>query len=322
MKTSVVIPVYNVEHYLRQCLDSVFAQQLDDYEVICVNDGSQDGSAEILEEYAAQNQNLTIIKQENKGLSGARNTGLRAAKGDYVFFLDSDDFIIDSIVLPEIVEYAVQNNLDVCVFNAMINGQDEYFNAFGKLEGEVLSGSEYFRKSFQVAMDLPTPIWLHLYKRDFLQAHNLQFKEGLLHEDELFTPWTVYEAQCIACINKPVVHYRFNRKDSITNKASRKNFEHRLNTARELFRHYEDIHAIEETFRLVFSMYMNLCVEMDADTRKEIFESSDTAIMKSCAKTPYEKKCYKLFAFSPDLLVKYKKNTLHPIIRKIINFFL
>ena len=93
MRFSIIIPVYNVEKYLRDCLDSVLGQSFSDWEAICVNDGSTDHSASILEEYASRDIRITVISQPNGGLSAARNTGMNAAKGDYVIFLDSDDWL-------------------------------------------------------------------------------------------------------------------------------------------------------------------------------------------------------------------------------------
>lgn len=322
MRLSLIIPVYNVEKYLGDCLTTAFSQQLSDYEVICVNDGSQDKSLEILEKYANNYPNITIISQSNKGLSGARNTGLYAAKGDYVFFLDSDDYFIDTTTLYEILKFSESNNLDICVFNALVNGQLYYSDSLGKFDDTVITGKEYFVKSFAYARDIVTPIWMHMYKRDFLLTNGFVFKEGLLHEDELFTPWTVYEAQRLACIDKPIVHYRYNRKESITSNITQKNYEHRLDTARGLFYHFVDVQAIDEAYRLVFTMYMNLSVEMGSNMREQLFNSDDSIIMKSCAKTPYEKKCYKLFKLSPEIMARYRKNAINPLARKIINRFL
>ena len=93
MLFSIIIPVYNVENYLRDCLDSVLGQSFSDWEAVCVNDGSTDHSVSILEEYASRDNRITVISQPNGGLSAARNTGLNAAKGDYVIFLDSDDWL-------------------------------------------------------------------------------------------------------------------------------------------------------------------------------------------------------------------------------------
>lgn len=114
-KISVVIPVYNVENYLRQCLDSVINQTLDDIEIICVNDGSTDSSPDILEEYSRKDSRIRIISQENMGLSGARNTGMKYIKGEYVYFLDSDDYI-ELDALNQMYNISKNNSLDMLMF--------------------------------------------------------------------------------------------------------------------------------------------------------------------------------------------------------------
>ena len=91
-KISVIVPVYNVEKYLRECLDSIVNQTLQDIEIICINDGSTDGSAVILEEYAAKDKRIKILNQENKGAGEARNAGINSAQGKYLAFIDGDDF--------------------------------------------------------------------------------------------------------------------------------------------------------------------------------------------------------------------------------------
>lgn len=93
IKVSIVIPVYNVESYLEECMESVINQSLDDIEIICINDGSTDSSLKILERYESKYNNIIVINQENKGLSASRNIGIRKARGKYIYFLDSDDFI-------------------------------------------------------------------------------------------------------------------------------------------------------------------------------------------------------------------------------------
>ena len=105
---SIVIPVYNAEKYLRACLDSVLAQTYKNWEAICVNDGSSDNSAKILEEYAAKDARFHIINQQNSGVSTARNTGLRQTTGKYIYFMDADDIV--SPYLFELAEKNLQNN--------------------------------------------------------------------------------------------------------------------------------------------------------------------------------------------------------------------
>ena len=111
-KVSVIIPVYNVEKYLADCLDSVVNQTLEDVEIICVNDGSTDSSANILERYSCEYNNITVIKQENQGLSCARNAGVLHARGEYIYFLDSDDRITAN-AMEEMYNLAHKDELDV-----------------------------------------------------------------------------------------------------------------------------------------------------------------------------------------------------------------
>ena len=92
-KVSIIVPVYKVEKYLRRCLDSILSQTFDDFEVICVNDGSPDNSIDILNEYASRDNRFCVVEQENQGLSMARNNGKKLARGEYIYFLDSDDYI-------------------------------------------------------------------------------------------------------------------------------------------------------------------------------------------------------------------------------------
>ena len=123
-KVSVIIPVYNVEKYLGECLDSVLRQTLEDIEIICVDDGSTDGSAKMLAEYAAKDPRIRIITQANAGLSAARNVGMDAATGKYIYFLDSDDYIKDD-AMEKCFSICERDGLDQLVFNSECLFEDE-----------------------------------------------------------------------------------------------------------------------------------------------------------------------------------------------------
>ena len=113
IKVSVIVPVYNMERHLRRCLDSLLAQSLDDIEIICVDDGSTDSSREILSEYAQKDERFEFIAQENRSAGAARNTGMKKASGEYLIFLDSDDFF-DKDLLKKTYEKAKQDNI-ICI---------------------------------------------------------------------------------------------------------------------------------------------------------------------------------------------------------------
>ncbi|MFI3238433.1 MAG: glycosyltransferase [Lachnospiraceae bacterium] len=193
-KVSIIIPVYNVAPYLRDCMDSVINQTLQEIEIICVNDGSTDESPSILEEYAQQDGRIRIISQENRGLSAARNVGIDLAKGKYVYFIDSDD-----ILYLEAMEYlygeAERNQLDVLHFDAedfcetealaelfsriRTNGRTQEYN-------DIYEGAALFSE-FTKHSDYQSTVWVQFYSRAFLLSNDLHFYEGILFEDRLFT---------------------------------------------------------------------------------------------------------------------------------------
>jgi glycosyltransferase involved in cell wall biosynthesis len=190
-KVSVIIPVYNVEPWLAQCLDSIVGQTLRDIEIICVNDGSKDGSAGILKEYAARDARIKIIDQENGGLSVARNSGLDAARGEYVYFIDSDD-LLEENALEELAEKADAEKLDILFFDAQ---------SFADDGSEIPGGYSYIRENdysgehtgialmarFSANAEFRPSCCLEIWRRDFIEEHGLRFMPGLVHEDNPFT---------------------------------------------------------------------------------------------------------------------------------------
>ena len=211
---SIIIPVYNVEQYLRECLDSVVVQTYHSYEVICVNDGSTDRSLTILEECAKNYSQIIVITQLNKGLSGARNAGIRAAKGDYLFFLDSDDWMEPTTL--EILEKE-QCGEDLICFNGrrfFENGMNEEPDQ--GINDENLSGWEYYVKYSLLPRKFHfVCAVLRLYRLEYLLKNNLFFEEGIYHEDNLFTPIACYYAQTLKVIPDCLYVYRI-REGSIT----------------------------------------------------------------------------------------------------------
>ena len=142
-KISVIIPVYNTEKYLHQCLDSVVNQTLKELEIICVDDGSTDSSLEILKEYAQKDNRFTILTQKNLHAGVARNAGLTVAKGEYVHFLDSDDYLYSN-VYKKLYNCLVDNNLDLIKFKAKIFDNATYENQshnWTELKSEIFKDS-------------------------------------------------------------------------------------------------------------------------------------------------------------------------------------
>ncbi len=178
-KVTVIIPVYNVAAYLPQCLDSVIAQTLDDIEIICVNDGSKDESLAVLNEYAAQDSRIKIIDKANAGVSAARNDGIAAAQGEYIAFLDGDDFL-EPDCLEKVYATAVSGNFDTVVFkhNLIDGNKKTVWNnpEFGCFDEDKL------------LYTFSAVIWNKLYRTAFLREKQIGFPLGLkIAEDTIFS---------------------------------------------------------------------------------------------------------------------------------------
>ena len=224
MKVSVIIPVYNVEKYLRRCLDSVVNQTYKDVEVILVNDGSPDNSKEICEEYVAKYSNIQLINQKNAGLGAARNTGLQYITGDAVTFVDSDDWLeLDAI------EYYVasmkKSDADIVV-TKMIR-KKEYFSNEGTngatIKEEVLNQEQFAKKYFKIdGNNIEDYACAKLYKREI--AREVKYPVGLFAEDVPAAFGYIIRSQKIFYSTKVTYNYFFN-DNSLTAKFTDKDFD-------------------------------------------------------------------------------------------------
>ena len=205
---SIIIPVFNVEKYLRACLDSVLCQSYLDWEALCVNDGSCDGSATILDEYAAADERIKVINQPNAGTATARNTGLRAAKGDYIVFLDSDDWLKpDSLwILAKRL-----NGEDILCFSGQryFESTGDYHPADILPEKTYERGMDYYNENALLRRDFSfVCVVLRTYNRDFLMRNGLFFDDDTSYEDNLWVPITLYHAQTVTVIPDVLYIYR------------------------------------------------------------------------------------------------------------------
>jgi len=206
---SVVVPVYNVAPFLERCLASLAAQSLDGVEIVFVDDGSTDECPAILARYAAQHPQMRVIRQENGGLSAARNTGLEHISGEYVAFVDSDDWV-DPGYYRRLLELARAQNLEMAHGNAMYHfeGRREDHPIYrDALSTEVMPGAEVLRRRL-ADKTLLHMVWMHLYRRDFIERLGLRFVPGLIHEDVLWTTRAYLEAQRVAYDPTPGYFYR------------------------------------------------------------------------------------------------------------------
>lgn len=209
MNLSIVLTIYNKEPYLHRALDALLNQHdvhEDDYEILAVNDGSKDGSAAILEEYAQRDARVRILTQQNQGLSMARNNGMEKAQGDYVWFVDADDTISEKSV--SLIVEAMSSHPDVIPIYAVTNGIKTTRN---KITPTVSTGKE-------VLIDAK---WEHcgvfwVFRKDFLMENQLKFYPRIYHEDAEFTPRMLYLAQSVKVIPKVLYKVYHGDEQSIT----------------------------------------------------------------------------------------------------------
>lgn len=188
---SIVIPIYNVEEYLRECVNSVLKQTYRDIEIILVDDGSPDNCPQICDEYEAVDSRVVVIHQKNGGLSAARNSGLAMARGEYVYFLDSDDYIAEN-AMEELYAKAKENDLDAVLFDSLVideeGKRDDANHKFirnGRYNN-VYDGRTLFTEMLNNGDYRPHVQFLFIRKASLID-YNLSFQEGIVHEDELFT---------------------------------------------------------------------------------------------------------------------------------------
>ena len=219
-KVSVIIPVYNVEKYLRQCLDSIVKQTLREIEIICINDGSTDSSLQILEEYAAKDERIIVLSQENKGVSAARNKGLENIHAPYVMFVDSDDFIAATMI-QTLYDAITENSVEVAVCNIQCfeqnasdtairnveEGMQVWFNRYAKTDG-------IYEIPQKIRQEICSVAWNKIYQTEIIRKYKLRFPPGLIQEDEYWLWAYMIHCRNYCYINQKLYYYR-QRAESI-----------------------------------------------------------------------------------------------------------
>lgn len=224
---SVIIPVYNVEEYLKECIDSVLKQTYPVFEILLVDDGSTDSSGHICDEYEKVDKKIRVVHQKNQGLSGARNTGFVNAKGKYVYFLDSDDWILPE-TLEELVKKAEREKTEVVFFEA---------NSFTDNPAEFQVEQRYLRKHdyvtdkgykvlgrLQNQKEYHSAVPLLFLKKEFLQENGIQFESGILYEDMLYTYEVFLKSKCVAHIRKAFYQRRYRSASIMTSRKNKKHY--------------------------------------------------------------------------------------------------
>lgn len=220
-KVSVIVPVYNSEKYLRDCLESLVNQTLDDIEIICINDGSKDKSVEILKEYKNKDSRIVIIDQLNQGVSAARNNALKIANGEYIGFVDSDDWV-DTDYFESMYNAASKNDCDsvICGFEKAFN-KDSSGKKYLKFKKEKIYSktadkyniSDIFKKAY---------LWNKIYKRSVINDLKLEFPPVSSYEDMMFNHIFLHKSNKMVTVPNIYYHYRIN-EDSLVHSSQDEN---------------------------------------------------------------------------------------------------
>ncbi len=239
IKVSVILPVYNVEPYLADALESILHQSLRELEVIAVNDGSTDNSEDIIRKYQQEDSRILLFTQKNQGQSVARNVALEHANGRYLYMMDSDDVLKNADVLQMCYDYAEKNKAEFVFFDR------EWFSDQGELttlgvhstqfvEEDVRYDGESLLNTMLDTCSYNCVVWLLFINRNHLKRLGLKFYPGIIHEDELFTTTLMLSSSSIYCLKQILVKHRIWFSSTIGKKYSRRNMECYLTMADEL----------------------------------------------------------------------------------------
>lgn len=216
---SIIIPVYNSENYLYDCLNSLLSQKLDNIEIICIDDGSSDNSYNILKDFSIKDDRIVILKQKNMGAAYARNRGIKFARGKYLYFLDSDDFINENIFVKAI-DKAERYEADIVIFRAML------FNSKNKEEVPIIDDfekhSKYFSSTFSandinedIFNSFLIPAWNKIFNKNFIENNKLYFQNIKRSNDLLFTSKSLVVAKKIILLDNRLIYYRVCIRDNL-----------------------------------------------------------------------------------------------------------
>lgn len=269
---SIILPVYHVEDYIEQCLDSLINQTYRDIEIICINDCTMDNSITIVKEYQKKDKRIRLINHDtNKGLGGARNTGIKEARGEYILFVDSDDYI-DTSMIEELHTAVTASKSDAAVCGIMLaNDVTQSYTAHTAFHYDSLAAEKIYHIETDkiILTDMWPSVCNKLWKRSIISDNNILFKERILYEDHTFFYEYFSKSNSFIYINKPLYFYRKERPHSITT--------HSTGREEEIFKILE---YIEQIFKSMYSdevqlkLYLKIVIRLLYE-RRWIFTNTD-----------------------------------------------
>lgn len=314
---------------MKQCLDSVLVDNAFTGQVVCVNDGSTDNSLAILEEYKAKFPNVEVYTQPNQGQSVARNMGLDKAKGEYVLFLDSDDYYAKG-AMDYLIHLATDNpDVDFFYMDCAITTSGKRFYSLRNKEPLKMSLTEYYDYEYVKYGTTPQGcVCGGFYKREFIERNYLRMLPNCRYEDELFI-FEVFlkEGICMALhVEEPYYFYRIGREGATTAKYTQTHFFNRRTIVHRCYDAMMTVNLITDARkRKVFDYCEENLLQAYLygfkKVIKKIFTKEDIKILKECATTERDEKLVKLARISPKLLAAYRTENLPSLARRIINKF-
>ena len=245
---SIIIPVYNVEPYLRQCLDSIVNQTYSNLEIILIDDGSSDGSPQICDEYASKDNRIVVIHKENGGQSEARNRGLDICKGDFISFVESEDWG-ECNYIEILYNELIQSRSDISIINHNHYSLDGSYNVIKKLDNKTITGIRGLELLITKEPIQHLLMCGKLYKKELF--NNIRFPVGKIFEEHLICYKIYYKAQRIRCCNKVLYHY-LKRNDSTMGKATNIDYTPMWEEQAIFFKE-------KKLFKLAYKVYYRIC---------------------------------------------------------------
>lgn len=282
-KVSVIVPVYNAQKHIGRCIDSILNQTFREFEIIIINDGSKDKSSIICDNYARQYDNITVIHKENEGVSIARNIGISIAKGQYITFVDSDDYIDNTFL-----EYSVNkmdNDIDLYISGLVM----ETFNG-----EDIIKKDEYLGKNYEYSvkkllenLNIDYPLicicgpWCKIYRKSILEEYNIKFNEELsLGEDTSFNIDYLSKCNKIYFSNEYFYHYRRENENSLFSRYNKDNYEVHKMVYDKMRLLYNQVNCCNESMNRFEKMYIDLligCIHYefrhDSKRKKEVIKN-------------------------------------------------
>ena len=301
MKFSIIIPAYNIEKYIEKCIESILNQTYNNYEIIIINDGSTDNTLKKIKKY--EKDNVIIIDQNNKGLSESRNIGVKKAKGDYILFVDGDDFVDNELL--ETLNNIIDNE-DIIRFQ--IRTVDKLYNTikeYNEIGFKNLNGIEAFERI--VNYRYIEPAWCYAYKREYYKKNKYSFKKNMYHEDFGLVPLIIIESNKVSSINYIGYNY-VQRENSIMND---NDYKKEIKKAQDVLEHYKYLILNNKNKSSVFNSFIaNNVIKKSTflkgkEYKKYIIELKQNKVFENLLTNSITRKIKKrIISISPKLYYK------------------